>query len=193
MQLAISLLLGMPIERLVVIVLVLCLWIGVVRARHAEAQVLRHWSQLVDGLSHSSREFYATLRQALLQRDVPDIVMREVRVHEGAPLVSAQRYYLRVKRNAEYIDICAAPFGRGFFFSSWLILPPSILRLSPIIGWVIAVFSRPTYYRIDTAGMFHAMVHGAVLECIDGVTSAKGIRALSEGERKPMMRDFHKN
>lgn len=175
---------------IIIAVLVVCLLIGAARASAADASVLRHWSHLIDGLSYSSKEFYASLKEALLVRGIPGAKSMEIRVAEGGPLISAKRLYLRVKRGEEYIDICAAPFGRGFFFSSWLILPPSVLRLSPIIGWVIAMFSPPTYYKLDTAGMFHAMVHGAVMECVDGVTSAKGIRALTESERKPIMKGF---
>lgn len=171
-------------------VLVLCLLIGAARASAADAAVLKHWSHLIDGLAYSSKEFYASLKEALKARDIPGAGTKVIEVSEGAALVSAKRLYLRIKRGEEYIDICAAPFGRGFFFSSWLIMPPSVLRLSPIIGWVIAMFSPPTYYKLDTAGMFHAMVHGAVMECIDGVTNAKGIRALTEAERKPIMKGF---
>jgi hypothetical protein len=47
-----------------------------------------------------------------------------------------------------------------------------------------------TYYRVDTALMFQSVTHGAVLGALDTVLSSKGLRALSEVERKPTMRDF---
>lgn len=174
----------------VVFAVALCLLIGWARASASDASILKHWSHLIDGLSYSSKEFYASLKEALRARDIPGAGTKVIEVSEGAALVSAKRIYLRIKRGEEHIDICAAPFGRGFFFSSWLIMPPSVLRLSPVIGWVISMFSPPTYYKLDTAGMFHAMVHGAIMECIDGVTNAKGIHALSESERKPIMKGF---
>jgi len=174
----------------VVLVLGLCLLIGLGRAYASDTSVLKHWSQLIDGLECSSKEFYASLKTALHARKIPGISISEVEVSEGAALVSAKRLYLRVKRGDVHFDVCAAPFGRGFFFSSWLVAPPSVLRLSPIIGWVMALFSQPTYFRLDTAGMFQAAAHAAVLEVVDGVTSAKGIRALTESERKPIMRGF---
>lgn len=40
--------------------------------------------------------------------------------------------------------------------------------------------------------MFQTSVRQAVIEVVDQVTSAKGIRALTELERKPVMRDFFK-
>lgn len=174
----------------VVVALILCLLVGWARASASDASVLGHWSHLVDGLSCSSKEFYASLEDALEQRRIPGEQRAMIEVAEGGPLISGRRLYLRVRRGEEYIDICAAPFGRGFFFSSWLILPPSVLRLSPMIGWVIALFSPATYYKLDTAGMFHATVHDALQMCIDDVTSAKGLRALTEGERKPIMKGF---
>jgi len=168
----------------------LCLLIGLARAYASETSIVSHWSQLIDGMEYSSREFYAALKVNLEARRMPGISMSEVEISEGAALVSAKRLYLRLKRGDVHFDICAAPYGRGFFFSSWLVAPPSVLRLSPVIGWVIALFSQPTYFRMDTAGMFRAAAHAAVMETIDGITSAKGIRALSESERKPMMRGF---
>ena len=60
----------------------------------------------------------------------------------------------------------------------------------PVIGPFYEEYLRPvTYYRIDTGLMFQSAVHGAVLEVIDGLTEAKGLRALSETERKPIMRE----
>jgi hypothetical protein len=48
-----------------------------------------------------------------------------------------------------------------------------------------------TYYRIDTTLMFQKAIHNAVLEVIDEMTTAKGLRALGEHDRKPVMREFY--
>ena len=55
------------------------------------------------------------------------------------------------------------------------------------------LFSPPTFYKLDTALMFQEAVHNAVLEVIDGMTSAKGLRALSDLERKPILKAFAKS
>jgi hypothetical protein len=47
------------------------------------------------------------------------------------------------------------------------------------------IFQPVTYFAVDTETMFQSVVHAAVLEVIDQWTSAKGLRSLSEGERKP--------
>jgi hypothetical protein len=49
---------------------------------------------------------------------------------------------------------------------------------------------RLTYYRVDTAEMFYQSIQAAVLEVIDGLSSAQGLRLLTEAERKPVMRGF---
>ena len=61
----------------------------------------------------------------------------------------------------------------------------------PLVGTIYErVFAPETYYALDTALMFQEAVHNAVLEVIDGMISAKGLRALSEVERKPILKVF---
>jgi hypothetical protein len=61
----------------------------------------------------------------------------------------------------------------------------------PLIGWIYErIFAPPTFYSVDTALMFQEAIHKAVLEVIDCMTTNKGIRALSEAERKPVIRRF---
>ena len=61
----------------------------------------------------------------------------------------------------------------------------------PLLGPLYERIFRPeTYFRIDSALMFQEAVHRCVNDVIDQLTSAKGIRALSELERKPILREF---
>ena len=61
----------------------------------------------------------------------------------------------------------------------------------PLLGAFYRRFFHPiTYYRIDTSEMFQQAVRTAVMEVIDQVTAAKGIRALTEFERKPVLRQL---
>jgi hypothetical protein len=61
----------------------------------------------------------------------------------------------------------------------------------PLLGPFYRRFFHPiTYYRIDSSEMFQQAVQHAVMEVIDQMTAAKGIRALTELERKPVMRKF---
>jgi hypothetical protein len=61
----------------------------------------------------------------------------------------------------------------------------------PFAGQFLRVLFQPaTYYRIDTTLMFQQQVHAAVVEVVEEMTRAKGLRSLSEAERKPVMREF---
>lgn len=155
--------------------------------------VLAQWSTLVEGLQWSPKDFYASVEQSIQRRQLPDIFLSRVNYAEGGPF-SAKREYLRVTRKDHIFDICGAPFGTGFFFSSWLGERPrgclAVLLIIPLLNIFVAAFRRETYYKMDTAMMFQESVHNAVLEVIDGLTTARGMRALSELERKPVMRNF---
>jgi hypothetical protein len=61
----------------------------------------------------------------------------------------------------------------------------------PFVGGVYHfIFHPDTYYKQDTIAMYRALVHAAVLEVVDEVVNAKGLRALAPEERQPTLRDF---
>lgn len=73
----------------------------------------------------------------------------------------------------------------------------AIAALVFLLGVVIFGFVRPlyfpprlTYYRVDTGEMFYQAIHDSVLEVIDSLSTAQGVRLLSESERKPVMRGW---
>ena len=227
--------------------------------------VVAHWSKLFEDFNTSSDKFYDAVGEALARRDLPDAPTRRIQWTEGGVL-SPNREYFRIEGSGFACDICAAPFGNGFFFSwwltrnppqfvvlylllylfgSWLISrglasmiwgmfndvrsfdattvalrfllqnpitigtislliaasivgamerggfrgPGEALKTVPILGWLYERwFSPVTFYRLDTAAMFRASVHAAVLEVIDDLTTQKGIKALEPDERKPILR-----
>ncbi|MBI1769653.1 MAG: hypothetical protein HYR67_14895 [Bacteroidetes bacterium] len=160
------------------------------------AAIFSHWYHLIENLQLSSQEFYQSLGQALTTRNIPGIKLDRVDHHEGGVL-SAKREYLRVNRKEHTFDVCAAPFGNGFFISWWLGETTSdfwnfIIKI-PLVGPALLRTFRPeTYYRLDTALMFQESTHAAVLEVLDSITQTKGVRALTELERKPIMNDLFK-
>lgn len=225
-----------------------------------QANVISHWDQLLENFQASSLEFYNSVEKALEGRAVPEIHWSRVE-HKEAGLASAKRQYLRTHRGKYAFDICAAPFGTGFFVSSWFTEPPlpfafiytlvflfavviamdiafaigmgigavmkgyafgmflggcAALLGVPAFLWLIGngirqgtipgertvlamplvgpvyerIFAPATFYAMDTALMFQRAVHQAVLDVIESITAAKGIRALTESERKPVMRRF---
>ncbi len=97
--------------------------------------VLSNWSTLVEGLSTSSQDAYLELQGALAAREVPEIEFSRV-VYAESGVGSAKREYLRIQRKDLVFDVCAAPFGKSFFFSWWMAIPP--LPFAPL--WTAAFF-----------------------------------------------------
>lgn len=161
------------------------------------SEVLSHWNHLIPGMQQSSNEFYSAVDRILKAQQVDNTSTERVNIAEGG-LLSAKREYLQIRRKEHVFHICAAPFGSGFFVSWWLGEVRSglwaELTAIPYVGRFLdflASAAKPlTYYRVDTALMFQSVTHGAVLEALDQVIDAKGMRALTEIEKKPIMRDF---
>lgn len=155
---------------------------------------LSHWHKLFEGFQESPQQIYQQLAAAVKQRQLPNVKTSHIAYREKGVL-SAKRDYLRVRRQDHIFDVCAAPFGTGFFVSWWLGQTPGlILRLLlhiPLLGpLLVRLFTPETYYRLDTALMFQDSVHTAVLDVLEQATEGKGLKALSESERKPIMSDL---
>ena len=156
--------------------------------------IISHWYHLVDGLNESPQKFYTSLEKSIAQHKIQNLKLSRVDYQEGG-LFSAKREYFRIQRKEHIFDICAAPFGKGFFVSWWLGESMgflwSLIIMIPFFGeYIIRIFQPQTYYRHDTALMFQSSIHSAVLEVMDKITKAKGVRNLSELERKPILSSF---
>jgi len=147
---------------------------------------LSHWHVLIEGLQAAPKEFYTSVEAAIAKRLIPGASLSRLDWPEGG-ILSAKREYLRVSRKPYLFDICGAPFGTGFFVSWWLNESFGCLAALPGLE---RFFRRSTYYRVDTALMFQEAVSKAVVDVVDGMTEAKGLRMLSELERKPILRDL---
>lgn len=115
--------------------------------------VLSHWYTLLDGFQYSTRDFYDEIERELVARQVPRLNVSRVEYHEGSVL-SDKRVYLRLARERFAFDVCAAPFGRSYFFSLRLVevprsrLAPIIIALAAIVGVILALkscFATPQY------------------------------------------------
>lgn len=152
------------------------------------------WNTLIDDFNFSTQEFYQLLKEELLNNKIHGINIGQVSLNVGGPL-SSQRIYLRVTWKEYQYDVCAAPFGKGFFVSWWLMYNDSIAEILiskiPFIGTRLLRKLYPiTYYRIDSASMFMTYAQSSVLKVIDDITNGKGVRALTEAERKPVLNDI---
>jgi len=159
--------------------------------------IISHWYHMIDDPDQSSQEFYGAIEEEIRGQALDDTKWERVNMSEGG-LLAAKREYMQIRRKEHVFHVCAAPFGTGFFVSCWLGeiesgLFAELVRipyLGPFLGFLRLMAKPYTYYRVDTALMFQSVTHGAVLEVIDRLTTAKGIRALSAEDRKPVMRDF---
>ena len=139
-----------------------------------------------DKLQFSSDEFYSLVEKIVAERQMPDTKIMRTNYHE-ASILSPKREYLRVERKDDIFDICAAPFGTGFFVSYWMGKAKHTLRdffLKIIYGGTSSEeILGTTYYKEDTASMFRASVVDSIMEAIGQITTTKGIRGFSEAER----------
>ena len=150
------------------------------------AQILSHWSTLIPFFNTSSSEFYENLRKIVMTHDMPNIKMEQVTHKEGG-LLSSSRQYFRIKNKALVFDVCAAPYGKGFFISWWLYETEGrafrVIKSTKVGLFLKDLSSRKTFYQADNEAMFRSTVHQCVLEAVDKMTEAKGTR-LTELERQ---------
>jgi hypothetical protein len=117
---------------------------------------------------------------------MPDVKMMRIQYHQKH-IFSNKREYLRIGRKDDIFDICAAPFGTGFFVSYWHGEPKHRIRAMamkvPFLATAAEGWQGMTYYQIDTASMFKACVKDSIMEAIEQIATSKGVRGLSESER----------
>ncbi len=93
-----------------------------------KADVIDHWYALIPGFNTSTKEFYEAVEKELKEREVPGLELFKVDFAEGG-LLSAKREYLRMTRERLVFDICAAPFGKAYFFSCRFAEIPAVVQL----------------------------------------------------------------
>jgi hypothetical protein len=100
-----------------------------------KADVLDHWIAFVEGFELVPSEFYVAIEKQITELDLPGLQISRIDFTEGA-ILSAKRVYLRILRERLVFDVCAAPFGRTFFFSCRSAEIPAVVHLAYIIGLI---------------------------------------------------------
>lgn len=159
-------------------------------APRKNATVTEHWFHQFNDLQLSSQEFYKSLVASIKEAQIPNLVITTIEYSE-AGILSSKREYLRIHRNEVVYDICACPFGRGYFISWWRGQPESpgraFVAAIPFIGkFLERLFFPQTYYQIDTEKMFNGFIHSHVLAAVDAIVEQKGLRGLTEEQRRPI-------
>ena len=166
---------------------ILALVLVILAIKRSPIDIRSHWSHSFSFFQFSSQDLYNKAEDHIKKHAFPDIKISRV-THSQGGVFSSKREYLRISRGEYIFDICAAPFGADFFVSWWLgESVRDILARIPILNTLLGKNSKiKTLYQLDTEAMFKSSVHQAVMEAIDEITTSKGIRALSEGERRPI-------
>jgi len=138
------------------------------------------FATLHEGVKISSQKFYARIESAIGDRQLNEIRLgrRYYNEHKG---ISHKREYLAISYRKLLYLICAAPYGTGYFISTWSgekmsffkELTFSIPRYGPKL---VNIFFRKTFFQLDNEAMFRVTVDGCVKEAVDEMITNKGKR-----------------
>jgi len=147
--------------------------------------IASHWQTFLDSTQISTVDFYDTVKESLKEREITHVDITNESFLEKH-ILSAKRLYLRITQNEYVIYICAAPYGTGTFFSSWLcIKDETFINRIPLLSKLIGKDRKnKTFYQMDTEAMFRTAVHATVVATIDSITEAKGVRGLTELDKQ---------
>lgn len=147
-------------------------------------QIHSRWYHYFPDFQLSAQEFYTLVENQLKSKEVSSIRIK--RVNFGG--LFSKREYLRIQDGENIFDICAAPYGKGYFISWWMgesrAMSKNLLGKIPVIGPKLDnILDSKTYYQWDTITMFQECARTSILEAIDSISTKKGLRMLSESER----------
>lgn len=139
------------------------------------------WQQFLDGFQVSTNDFYAAVKAGLAERKITKVDLKEESFLESH-VFSAKRVYLRVRQNEFIYYICAAPYGTGTFVSSWLcVKDENLMNRIPVLSKLAGKDrGNKTFYQMDTEAMFRLAVQTTVVDVVNNLTDAKGLRGLPE-------------
>ena len=103
-----------------------------------KADVIEHWYALIPGFNTSTKDFYEGVEKELKGQEVPGLEIFHVDFAEGGAL-SAKREYLRMTRERLVFDVCAAPFGKAYFFSCRFAEIPAVVNLWEFLALVLGI------------------------------------------------------
>jgi hypothetical protein len=143
-----------------------------------------HFGHAFYTFTYSPQDFYKSVEANIKKYDVPGIKLSRVNYFEGS-FIGGRREYLRIRRGAFVFDICASPFGTGFFVSWWHVEKLSLIKRLAEKYRILELFNLKTFYQRDTDAMYVEFFNKSFMDAVDEMTNAKGERALTELERQP--------
>lgn len=135
--------------------------------------VHKWWHVVLLDFEASTEEFYSAIEQDLAARELQGLELSRVEYAEGG-LLSAQRAYLRMKRERLLFDVCSAPFGTSWLFSCRFSEFPITIRVWEVVALLLSLvafwFSYAQLFGFLTGNiMFGATVLGLILAMVCAV------------------------
>jgi hypothetical protein len=106
--------------------------------RHRKPVVIDHQATYLENFAISPDALYKAIETEIAERKLPDIEVSRILFRE-AGLLSADREYLRVRRERFAYLVCAAPWGTSFFFSTRFTEIPCTLRWWEVIVTLVVI------------------------------------------------------
>ncbi|MBX3024670.1 hypothetical protein KF840_07155 [bacterium] len=134
-----------------------------------------HWAQPLGEVNISPQEFYAAVEAEVTRREIPGCHLSRVDWSE-AGLASYKREYCRVEWREYVVDICGAPFGRSFFASSWICVPPP--RLVNAIGYAVGCLAVLAFVVTTQRSVLGSLLAGLLGLLFCGIVTFGIVRPL---------------
>jgi hypothetical protein len=109
------------------------------RLNRQNAEVFTHWGTVLPGIQFPAQDFYQKLEDNIRARQWPGVEMLRLH-HSEAGLLSHNREYLRVIRQRQVVDICAANFGKDYFFTLREAEIQAQLTLMTVVIFLLTLF-----------------------------------------------------
>ena len=109
------------------------------RLNSQKAEVFTHWGTVISGVQFSAQAFYGKIEDEIRARQWPGVELLRI-LHSEAGLLSHKREYLRVIRQRQVFDVCAASFGEDYFFTLREAELTAQLTLATILIFLVALF-----------------------------------------------------
>ena len=109
------------------------------RLNKRDAEVFTHWGTVLPGIQFAAQNFYQKLEDDIRAREWPGVELLRLH-HTEAGLLSHKREYLRVIRQRQVVDICAATFGKDYFFTMREAEIQPRLTLTTVLIFLLTLF-----------------------------------------------------
>jgi len=131
------------------------------RLNAQSAEVFTHWGTVLPGIHFSAQELYAKVENEIQERQWPGVEFLRA-VHSEAGLLSHKREYLRVIRQRQVFDLCAANFGKDYFVTLREAEIRAQLTLATLLIFLVALFMIITLF-VSAFGSFFGLLNFGVL------------------------------